>query len=151
MPNELNEAFRSAAIILSVIAAVCIAIQIAANWKIFTKAGQQGWKCLVPVLSQYTAFKLAWKPSMFIAAVIIAAADVLFITLSSLFAELTFILMWLIMLTSAATLVMYVAFTHKLSRAFRHGAAFTIGLLLFQPVFLLVLAFGSSEYHGADL
>lgn len=146
-----NDAFKSAAILLSVIAAAYIAIQIIANWKIFTKAGQQGWKCLVPGLSQYTAFKLAWKPSMFIAAVIIASADAVLITLASLFAELTFILMWLIMLASAATLIMYAAFTHKLSRAFRHGTAFTLGLLLLRPVFILVLAFGSSEYHGADL
>ena len=151
MQGELNEAFGSAAVILSVIAAIYTVIQVIACWRIFTKAGQQGWKCLVPVLSQYTAFKLAWKPSMFAAAVIIAAADGLFITLASVFAELTFILMWLIMLTSAATLIMYVAFTHKLSRAFRHGAAFTLGLLLLQPVFIMVLAFGSSEYHGADL
>ena len=151
MPNELYDAFRSAAITVSFSAAVSIAIQIIAYWRIFTKAGQKGWKCLVPVLSQYTAFKIAWKPSMFLAALIISAADVLFITLASLFAELTFILMWLIMLTSAAALIMYIAFTHKLSRAFRHGVGFTLGLLFLQPIFILVLAFGSSEYHGADL
>lgn len=151
MPNELHDAFISAGILLSVLAALYIIIQIIAYWRIFTKAGQAGWKCLVPILSQYTAFKAFWKPSMFAAAVMIAAADVLFITLASLFAELTFILMWLIMLTSAATLIMGAAFTHKLSRAFRHGVPFTIGLLLLQPIFILVLAFGSSEYHGADL
>ena len=151
MPNELNEAFTSAAITISVIAAVYIIIQMIAYRKIFIKAGQQGWKCFVPVLAQYTAFKLAWKPSMFAAAVIIASADVVFITLARLFAELTFILMWLIMLASAATLIMYIAFTHKLSRAFRHGVPFTLGLLLLQPVFILVLALGGSEYHGADL
>ena len=151
MPNELNEAFRSAAVTVSVIAAACVIIQIISYRKIFTKAGQQGWKCLVPILSQYTAFKLAWKPSMFVAAVITVFADAAFITLASLFAELTFVLMWLIMLASAAALIMYAAFTHKLSRAFRHGVGFTLGLLLLQPVFLLILAFGSSEYHGADL
>lgn len=151
MQGELYEAFRSAGIIMSAAAAICIIIQIIAYWRIFTKAGQPGWKSIVPVLSQYTAFKIAWKPSMFLAALIITAADVIFITLASLFAELTFILMWLIMLTSAATLIMYVAFTHKLSRAFRHGVGFTLGLLFLQPIFMPVLAFGGSEYHGADL
>ena len=151
MPNELYDAFNSATIILSVIAVLCAAIQIAAYWRIFTKAGREGWKCLVPVLSQYTAFKIVWKPFMFFAALIIAAADLLFITLASLFAELTFLLMWLIMLASAAAIIMYAAFTHKLSRAFRHGVPFTLGLLFLQPVFILILAFGSSEYHGADL
>ena len=151
MPNRLQDTFLSAAITLSIVAAVYIIIQIIAYWRIFTKAGESGWKCLVPVLSQYTAFKIVWKPFMFFAALIIAAADLLFITLASLFAELTFLLMWLIMLTSAATLIMYIAFTHKLSRAFRHGVPFTIGLLLLQPVFILILALGGAEYHGADL
>ena len=151
MPNELHEAFISAAITLSAVSALYIAIQVIAYWRIFTKAGQPGWKSLVPVLSQYTAFKAVWKPFMFFAMLIIVLADLLFITLASLFAELTFLLMWLIMLTSAAAVVMYVAFTHKLSRAFRHGVPFTAGLLLLQPVFLLVLAFGGAEYHGADL
>lgn len=151
MPNQLQDTYVSTAILLSVLAAIYLAVQIIAYWRIFTKAGQAGWRCLVPVLSQYTAFKIAWKPFMFFAALIIAAADLLFITLASLFAELTFLLMWLIMLTSAATLIMYIVFTHKLSRAFRHGVPFTIGLLLLQPVFILILAFGGAEYHGADL
>lgn len=148
MPNELHDAFLYTAISLSVTAVINTVIQILAYWKIFTKAGQPGWKSLVPVLSQYTAFKLVWTPFMFFAALVIAAADLLLITLASLFAELTFLLMWLIMLASAAAVIMYVVYTHKLSRAFRHGVVFTIGLLLFQPIFILVLAFGRSEYHG---
>lgn len=151
MPNELYEAYRTAAIALSVTAAVYIAIQIAAYLRIFAKAGQAGWKCLVPVLSQYTAFKMAWKPSMFLAALIITLADGIFILLASLFAELTFLLIWLIMLASAAAVIMGIAFTHKLSRAFGHGTAFTFGLVLLEPIFILVLAFGRSEYHGPDL
>lgn len=151
MPNELHDAFIATAISLSVTAVINTVIQIIAYWRIFTKAGRQGWKSLVPVLSQYTAFKLVWTPFMFFAVLITVIADVFLITLASLFAELTFLLMWLIMLASAAVIIMYVVYTHKLSRAFRHGAAFTIGLLLLQPIFILVLAFGRSEYHGADV
>ncbi|NZA37287.1 DUF5684 domain-containing protein [Eubacterium callanderi] len=38
--------------------------------------------------------------------------------------------------------------THKLSKAFGHGAGYTIGLLLLRPVFILILGFGSAEYKG---
>ena len=38
----------------------------------------------------------------------------------------------------------------KLARAFGRGIGFAIGLILLQPIFLLILGFGSDQYYGAD-
>ena len=37
----------------------------------------------------------------------------------------------------------------KLSEAFGHGAGFGLGLIFLNPIFMPILAFGSSQYVGA--
>ena len=37
---------------------------------------------------------------------------------------------------------------NDLSNAFGHGLGFTLGLIFLAPIFVLILAFGSSEYRG---
>ena len=39
--------------VIAVILIVWIVIAIIASWKIFTKAGEDGWKCLIPFYNQY--------------------------------------------------------------------------------------------------
>ena len=39
---------------------------------------------------------------------------------------------------------------HKLSKSFGHGIGFTLGLLFLNPLFTLILAFGSSKYIGPE-
>ena len=53
-----SSALSAAAAIPSIIIGlvVCI-IGIVATWKIFTKAGEEGWKSIVPFLNLYTIFK----------------------------------------------------------------------------------------------
>lgn len=47
-----------------------------------------------------------------------------------------------------AVVVIGIMALHKLSKAFGHGAGFTVGLVLLSPIFILILAFGSSQYVG---
>ena len=136
---------------LGVIGLIYQILLIVAQWRIFTKAGESGWKSIIPILNTYTAFKIAWKPSMFWVSVLLGVLAVILVGLSNMFAELTMILMWLDVLVIAIVGIFGIVFTHKLSRAFGHGVPFTLGLLFFQPVFILILGFGRSDYHGADL
>ncbi len=53
---------------LAVYGALCFIwyiIMVIANWKIFSKAGEAGWKSLIPILNYYIEFKISWKGSMF--------------------------------------------------------------------------------------
>ena len=38
------------------------AVQIIAQWKIFVKTGEPGWKCLIPFVNGHTLYKKFWKP-----------------------------------------------------------------------------------------
>ena len=40
-------------------------LQIIANWNIFTKAGEAGWKSLIPIYGDYVSYKIAWQTSYF--------------------------------------------------------------------------------------
>ncbi|MEI3168770.1 MAG: DUF5684 domain-containing protein [Lachnospiraceae bacterium] len=47
----------------------------------------------------------------------------------------------------AVTIINIVAL-NKLARAFGHGTGFTIGLFFLNPIFKLILGFGSDQYIG---
>lgn len=122
-------------------------LQIIANWNIFTKAGEAGWKSLIPIYGDYVSYKIAWQTSYFWLSFIlgIVASYVSSANLNeSMF--LTVIATLLRIVIAVINIIYYV----KLSKAFGHGIGFAIGLILLQPIFLLILGFGSDQYYGAD-
>ena len=60
------------------------------------------------------------------------------------------VLALIITLLRIVLVVINIMYCIKLSRAFGHGIGFAIGLILLQPIFLLILGFGSDPYYGAD-
>lgn len=116
-------------------------LQIIAYWKIFTKAGQPGWKSIIPIYNSYTQFKITWNPIMFWAAL---ACFLVGSFLSGLESAIAIVGSVLILVGTVINLIA----THKLSLAFGHGLAFTFGLIILNPIFMLILGFGSSQYEG---
>ena len=48
------------------------------------------------------------------------------------------------------TALMNVVALYKLACAYGHGIGFTIGLFFLNPLFMLILGFGDSEYMGTQ-
>ena len=122
-------------------------LQIIANWNIFTKAGEAGWKSLIPIYGDYVSYKIAWQTSYFWLSFIlgIVASYVSSANLNeSIFLT---VIATLLRIVIAVINIMYCI---KLSRAFGHGIGFAIGLILLQPIFFLILGFGSDKYYSAD-
>lgn len=115
-----------------------------ANWMIFRKAGEAGWKAIIPLYNTYISFKISWNTSMLwvmvgcfvISAVLSVFNSALGITLSSAL--------------SLVACVIGIMQTHMLSKAFGHGVGFTLGLLFLNPIFILILGFGGAKYRGAQ-
>ena len=106
---------------------VMIVISIIAQWKIFTKAGEAGWKSIIPIYNAVVLFKIVglspWLLLLYLpSAIPIVGALIVF----------------------GLTIVMNV----KLAKAFGKSGAFAIGLILLSIIFQLILAFGSAEYVG---
>ena len=95
-----------------------VAVIIAAMWRVFTKAGQPGWACLIPIFNVYILLKIAGKPGW-----------------------------WLILfLIPIANLVVAILVALAIARNFGKSDGFAIGLILLPMIFYPILAFGDAQY-----
>ena len=125
-----------------VILLVWYVLQVIAFWKIFTKAGQPGWKSIIPIYNQYIEFRIAWNiPYMYWVWLACMAAGVILGSINS----------WVAFIGAIASLsatIIGVLATIKLSKAYGHGVGFAIGMIFLGPIFMMILGFGSSQYLG---
>lgn len=122
-------------------------LQIIANRNIFTKAGEAGWKSLIPIYGDYVSYKIAWQTSYFWLNFILG---ILLSYVSNANLNESMFLSLIVILLKIALTVINIMYCVKLARAFGRGIGFAIGLILLQPIFLLILGFGSDQYYGAD-
>lgn len=120
-------------------------LSLIAYWKIYEKAGEEGWKAIIPIYGTYVLYRLTWDIKMFWIMFGGFMGGFLLI-LIGLLTPLTAIA-FLGLIAILIALVIDLFQSHALSRSFGHGLPFTLGLLFLTPVFLLILAFGSSEYQ----
>ena len=102
-------------------------IQVIGMWKTFTKAGQAGWKCLIPIYNLVILFRVAKISPWFVLGYLAGVIPVVgvFVVLA---------------------LNIYLAI--NLSKAFGHGGGFAVGLFFLQSLFICILGFGKSEYQN---
>ncbi|MBQ9403085.1 hypothetical protein IJU22_00730 [Candidatus Saccharibacteria bacterium] len=141
-----------------VVASIAIAIiMIIASWKIFTKAGEKGWKSLIPIYNVYILFKISGFKSGFwtLVCVEIAAFLVTFIAVAAGQATVTDgqitefsnpIYPILLFCAAGIEIVIGIMAYYKLAKAFKRGIGTTIGLIFLPFIFTLILAFGSAKY-----
>ena len=126
-----------------------------AGWKIFEKAGEKGWKSLIPIYNTYIFYKIVGMKNYFWA-LLIASFIVSLITamlgqgtqlqdmnLTTGAGVFSFILMLAFCIFAFVVSVMYALRT---SRAFGHGGLFALGLFFLAGIFMLILGFGRSKY-----
>lgn len=107
-------------VILAIFYLALIGFSIAVQWKIFTKANEPGWACLIPIYNILVMLKIIGKPWW-----------------------------WLIMLLiPGVNLIFGIWAANILSKSFGKDESFTIGLVLLNIIFLAILAFGDAVYQG---
>lgn len=116
-------------------------VGVVAYWRIFTKAGEAGWKSLIPFYNNYVQYKITWNTQMFWIGLIAIIVGTLLYNMDGFISIIGGIM------CLAATVISWISL-HKLSLAFGHGIGFTLGLLFLNPIFILILGLGSSEYQG---
>ena len=58
-------ALAAAGIVSTLVALAIYVLQIIGWWKIFTKAGEAGWKSLIPLYNLYILYKIRWESKYF--------------------------------------------------------------------------------------
>ena len=114
--------------VYSVIILAIAVVELIGMWKMFTKAGEAGWKCLIPIYNLVILFKIAGLSPWLILCYLLSFIPVVG---------------WLVMLG----LQIYLAI--NLSKSFGMGNGFAAGLFFLQPIFMCILGFGKAEYKGA--
>ena len=123
-------------------------LQIIANWRIFIKAGEAGWKSIIPIYGDYISYKIAWQPAYFWLTLILGiVSSYLQGTLET---KESLTVYMLVILIKIILVVISILYSIKLARAFGRGTGFAIGLIFLQPIFMLILGFGDDRYYGAD-
>lgn len=97
-----------------------IVVLIAAQWKIYEKAGHPGWAAIIPIYNIYILTKIVGKPGWWVLLLFIPFVNFI-------------IAIWM---------------TNLLSKSFGQGVGFTIGLLLLGIIFYPMLGFGDYKYLG---
>jgi len=96
------------------------AVMVAAFWKIFSKAGEAGWKSLVPIYGAVVFLRIVGRPWWWM----------------------------LLLLIPIVNFIPTIILCIDLSRAFGKGGGYAAGLMLLTPIFVLMLAFGDATYKG---
>jgi uncharacterized membrane protein YhaH (DUF805 family) len=95
-------------------------VMIIAMWKVFTKAGQPGWACLIPFYNIYVLCKIVGRPGWWL----------------------------LLMLIPFVNFIVGIILCLDLAKSFGKGVGFGIGLIFLGFIFMCILAFGSAQYQG---
>jgi len=97
-------------------------VMIASFWMIFSKAGQAGWKCLIPIYSAVVFQRIIGRPGWWV----------------------------LLLMIPFINIVPAILECFDLARVFGKGVGFGFGILLLGPLFVAILAFGGARYVGPE-
>ena len=114
-----------------------------ADWKIFTKAGESGWKSLIPIYNLYTEYSICWNGILGLIYGLLSCATMFIPTNNS-----SMVLTAISLVVTLVALALHIKESLLLARCFGKGTGFGIGLILLAPIFRLILGFGSAQYTG---
>ncbi len=97
-----------------------IILLVASWWTIFSKAGQPGWACIIPIYDIIVFLRIIGKPWWWLILFIIPIINIIFGIWS----------------------------LNLLSKSFGKNEGFTVGLIFLNIIFLPILAFGDNKYVG---
>ena len=123
------------------------------GWKLFVYSTVSSlFSEFIPIIGTYRFYQIAgavdlfWKAILY--GVILEVCDILPdlapATMAKTIPALIVAIIGLV--TSIASLILSIKFASRLSNAFGHGFWFTLGLIFFPYIFILILAFGRSKY-----
>ncbi len=92
---------------------------IIAQWKIFEKAGYEGWKAIIPFYNMYILTEISGQNGW---------------------------LFLLCLIPGVGALIWEILVAIKLAPAFGKDTGFAIGLIFLGPIFQMILGFGQAEY-----
>lgn len=141
MESMIMKALLPVIAIMAVIVAINYILSAIGYVKIFQKANIDNpiAKGMIPVWNTLTAFQMTDNLNMFWILIGVSVVSSVISTIP--------VISSLTIVGSISALYIVILQEHKLSKAFGHGAGYTVGLVLLRPIFMLILGCGSSQYE----
>ncbi len=156
MPNGLSISDASYSPTTLLISAIMLILIVVAHWKMFTKAGEPGWKSLIPFYSDYILYKLVWTGRNYFVFLISCVGMILFNVLNFTFVVADGMLylipnnnIFFTILASVSSFMLfgwYLAVNIKTALAYGKGIFFALGLVLLPSLFTMIIGFGKAKY-----
>lgn len=134
LDNETIMIFVMFGIMILVALIACI-INVLGMWKLFNKAGQAGWKSLIPIYNQIIMCNISGVSPWWILIVYCASIVGIFASILSFVGTI-------------ATVYFNVILCVSVAKSFNKDEAYAVGLFFLGSIFRLILGFGKSEYVG---
>lgn len=103
--------------IISIVVLATSIWMIAATWSIFKRAGEPGWKSIIPIYNIFTLCKIAFGSGLY----------------------------FLLLLVPIVNIIVSIMLYYKLGKRFDKGIGFCVGLVLFPIFFIPLLAFPNEK------
>lgn len=134
--------------LILVVSVVYLISSLIGRWKVFKKAGKKPWHSLIPILSRYELYDIAWYGW-------ISFIVLIFQILNTMLEPSGGITLGLATLPFIASYAIYfgigIIMKLKLAKSFGKGIAFAFGLVFMEDLLLVILGVGKSEYYGRTL
>ena len=134
---------------------IAYAIESAALYFLFDKAGEKSYKGLIPVVRYHTLFKIVWHSAYFYPYIVLSIAlkilnyfiDILLSYEEMSIALILFSLVYLAV--GIVSAILFIMLQIKTAKSFSRSKGFTVGLVLLHIIFLYILTFSKkSNYIG---
>ncbi len=140
-------------------------LTVIATWKIFEKAGEPGWKAIIPIYNFYILYKIVKMEKWFwIMLGVSVVASIISVTTrgpelytSSSEAILSYnyslnpVALIALIVECVVACIASLMNNWRISKVFGHGAGYFIGLIFLPNIFWLILGFGRSKYNKKRL
>jgi hypothetical protein len=116
---------------------IIIILIIIGSMRVFKKAGKPMWAAIIPIYSTYVLLQIIRKPVWWMVPLIVLP-----------------ILDSIVDMGMVGNIISLICFVfvimalYNLAKVFGRGIGFALGLIILNPIFMMILGFGKSEYQG---
>lgn len=141
----------------SLLSIAIIVISYIGMWKCFEKAGEKGWKAIIPFYNYVVLYKISgmspyWVILNFATWIVNIASDLYEnygVAVMSYNSNLLLGLFYLIMLgLSIFELVISILMVINFCHSFNKGGGYIAGMILVSPIFYMIIGLGDAKYIG---
>lgn len=123
--------------VISILSLIFLIFYLVVLWKFAVKTGRPGWSLYIPIYSNFV-----WCD--------IAKMDSIWCILSFVPGIVTYMYpsnIGISIMSSLFAIIISFVFCHSLAKSFNKGIGYTIGLFLFNPIFIAILTFNKKCYY----